>query len=197
MGTEEASQTHGRERLTHVRGYAEIGLVRVGDDLRIDGAGGNRILVAAVFGDAGLAGMLHRLVFDRHQLALRHHFHHHDIGARAADVGGRRFDLAERHRPVHQVRVRDLAKGGTCPELVRLQPQRGAGRVGRGAADGLADAGRQTGEIFRDSSTARGRARAEPGELAERLPIQPKQGFGIAAVDDAGSRFRYWKPRAM
>ena len=197
LGTEEASQTYGRERLTHVEGHAEIGRVRVGHDLRIGGGSGNRVLVAAVFGDAGLADMVDRLVFDRHQFALRHQLNHPDIGALAAEVGGRQFELVGRHRPVHQVRARDLAKGGTCPELVRLPPQRGAGRVGRGAADGLADAGRRTREIFRDYSTARGRARAEPGELAERLPIQPKQGFGIVAVDGAGSRFRSWTPRAM
>src|SRR5262249_39550495 len=63
-------------------------------------------------------------------------------------------------------------------ELVLLEAQRGAGPVRGGAADGLADPGRQVGEVVRDAPAAGGRALVEPRELPEGLPLVLDEGRG-------------------
>lgn len=79
--------------------------------------------------------------------------------------------LGQRDRPVEERGTGDLAIGGQRLELVCLEARRRTGPMGRRATDRLDDPGRQIREILRDAPGAAGRARIEPGHLAEGLPF--------------------------
>ncbi len=117
------------------------------------------------------------------------------VGARHAHLvlglGVIRLHFLQRNGPVEQVRADHVAVGGARLELMLLDAQRGAGPVDGRAADRLDDPGRQPGEVARDPPASRGRARVEPGDLAEHLPfvigeirdLMPSAGFEDHRVD--------------
>ena len=83
----------------------------------------------------------------------------------------------------------DGAVGGAGLEFMGLDPERGAGPVDGGAADGLDDPGGQVGEVLVDAPGAGGGAHVGPGELGEAGPFVVDEILvfdAVAGLEDDG-----------